>query len=79
MASGVPTITSQGSALEEVAGDGALIIDPKDTNSIAAAMENVLASADLRRNLAERGLRRSAEFTVQRFAAKVLDVYRSLQ
>src|SRR5262249_50327216 len=78
MASGVPTITSQGSAVEEVAGDGALIIDPNDTNSMVAAMESVLSNADLRRDLVARGLRRSAEFTVQKFAQRVLDVYGSL-
>jgi glycosyltransferase involved in cell wall biosynthesis len=79
LATGLPTITSQGSALEELAGDGALIIDPSDTGSMTAAIEKVLASAELRRDLIARGLRRSAEFTVQKFAAKVLDVYRSLE
>jgi glycosyltransferase involved in cell wall biosynthesis len=78
MASGVPTITSQGSSLEEVAGDGAVIIDPNDTASIASALESVLSSAELRRDLVARGLRRSAEFTVQKFAAKVLGVYSSV-
>jgi glycosyltransferase involved in cell wall biosynthesis len=78
IASGVPVITSQGSALEEVAGDSALIIDPNDTSSMMAAMEKVLNNAELRRDLVARGLRRSAEFTVQKFAAKVLEVYNAV-
>jgi glycosyltransferase involved in cell wall biosynthesis len=78
MACGIPTITSRGSSLEELAGDGALIIDPNDTGSIATAMESVLSSAELRRDLVARGLRRSAEFTIQKFAQRVLDVYGSL-
>jgi glycosyltransferase involved in cell wall biosynthesis len=78
MACGIPTITSRGSSLEEVAGDGALIIDPNDSAAITTAIERVLDDAQLRGDLVARGLRRSAEFTVQKFAAKVLDVYRSL-
>src|SRR4029077_3921279 len=39
MASGVPTITSFGSSPQEVAGDGALLIDPADTNSFVAVLE----------------------------------------
>jgi glycosyltransferase involved in cell wall biosynthesis len=78
LASGVPTITSQGSALEEVAGDGALIVDPRDTEAMTTAMQRVLSDGQLRNDLVARGLRRSAEFTVQKFAAKVLDVFRSL-
>jgi len=78
MASGVPTITSRGSSLEEVAGDAAVLIDPRDTNSIADAMERVLKDAELQRSLSERGLRRSAQFNTGSLAAKVLDVYRSL-
>jgi glycosyltransferase involved in cell wall biosynthesis len=77
-ASGVPTITSRGSALEEVAGDAALIVDPNDTEAMTRAMQRVLSDAQLRDDLVARGLRRSAEFTVQKFTAKVLDVYRSL-
>src|SRR6476660_3660498 len=78
MASGVPTITSFGSSLEEVAGDGALLVDPSDTASIANAMSRLLGDADLRRELAARGLQRSARFKSGNLAQKTLDVYRSL-
>lgn len=78
MASGVPTITSRGSCLEEVAGDGALLVDPLSVESIAAAMAQILEDDGLRRDLIDRGLRRSAEFSTQKFAGKILDVYRSL-
>jgi glycosyltransferase involved in cell wall biosynthesis len=78
MASGVPTITSFGSSLEEVAGDGALLVDPNDTASIADAMSRILGDAGLRRELAARGLQRSARFQSGNLAQKTLDVYRSL-
>ena len=77
MASGVPTITSRGSCLAEVAGNGALLVDPMSVDSIAKAMTGVLENAGLRRELVERGLQRSACFSTARFAAKILDVYKS--
>ena len=78
MASGLPSITSFGSSLEEVAGDAALLVDPASTDGLADAIVRILSDADLRRTLAERGLRRAAQFTVQNFAGRVLEVYRSL-
>lgn len=78
MASGVPTITSFGSSLEEVAGNGALLIDPNDTGSITDALGKVLGDQGLRQDLAIRGLERSKEFTAGNLAEKALAVYRSL-
>ncbi|MGC2694339.1 MAG: glycosyltransferase family 1 protein [Candidatus Angelobacter sp.] len=78
MASGVPTITSFGSSLEEVAGDGALLIDPYDTNSIAAALEKVLGDQTLRQQLISRGLQRASQFGPDDLANKTLAAYRSV-
>lgn len=78
MASGVPTITSRGSSLEEVAGDGALLIDPRDTGSITDALGRILGDPGLQRDLAMRGLKKSKDFTVGNLAEKALAVYRSL-
>jgi glycosyltransferase involved in cell wall biosynthesis len=78
MASGIPTITSLGSSLQEVAGDGALLIDPGDTDSITDALGKVLGDPGLRQDLAVRGLNRSKEFTAGNLAEKALAVYRSL-
>jgi glycosyltransferase involved in cell wall biosynthesis len=78
MASGVATITSFGSSLEEVAGDGALLVDPLDVGSIADALSKVLGNAEFRRDLAGRGLKRSAQFKAGDLGAKALEVYKSL-
>ena len=78
MASGVPTITSRGSSLEEVAGDGALLIDPADTDSIAAALEKVLSDRELRDRLVAAGIRRAAEFRRDDLASKTLGVYKRI-
>ncbi|HEY2496803.1 MAG TPA: glycosyltransferase family 1 protein [Candidatus Angelobacter sp.] len=78
MASGVATITSFGSSLEEVAGNGALLVDPLDVGSIADALGKVLGDPGFRRELAGRGLRRSAQFKAGDMGAKALAVYQSL-
>jgi glycosyltransferase involved in cell wall biosynthesis len=78
MASGVPTITSRGSCLEEIAGSGALLVDPMSVTSIADAITCLLENSEFRSTVIERGLRRSACFSTAAFAAKILDVYQSL-
>lgn len=78
MASGVPTITSFGSSLQEVAGDGCLLIDPFDTNSIAQGLERVLSDQDVRRALIDHGLRRAGQFRSDDLVKKTLAVYQAL-
>lgn len=78
MASGVATITSHGSSLEEVAGSGALLIDPCDTGSISAALEKVLSDREFRERLAAAGIERASQFGQDDLIKKTLAVYRSL-
>jgi len=78
MASGVPTITSFGSSLEEVAGDAALLVDPADTNSIAAAIEKVFSDRALRERLAAAGVARANLFKEDDLIKKTLAVYGSV-
>jgi glycosyltransferase involved in cell wall biosynthesis len=75
MASGLPTITSRGSSLQEVAGDGALSVDPLSVDCIAQAMLQVLSDESLRCELVARGLRRSQDFTLRRFTEEVMKAY----
>jgi glycosyltransferase involved in cell wall biosynthesis len=76
MACGVPVITSRGSSLEEIAGDGALLIDPNSVESISSAIVRLLGDSALRDDLATRGLRRSAQFRRQELPEKALHSYR---
>lgn len=76
MACGAPVLTSASSALPEVAGDAALLVDPADTGAIAAAMARLAADAGLRRALRGRGFARAAHFTWERCARATLAVLR---
>ena len=78
MACGVPVLTSSIGAMQEVAADAAQLADPRDTNSIAAALEAVLGDENRSAELRERGARRAAQFTVENLAAQTLAAYREI-
>lgn len=75
MACGTPVVTSRGSSLDEVGGDAVVAVDPLNTGAIAAALREVLASAELRTDLRGRGLARSAQFTWRKTAETTRDVF----
>ena len=78
MASGVPVLSSARSALPEVCGDAALLVDPTDYDAIAGGLTRLAADGALREELRVRGLLRAQEFTWARAAAKTWEVYREL-
>lgn len=63
MASGCPVITSNVSACPEVAGNAALIVDPRNTGSIAEALQVLLSQTESRDQLITDGVARAAKFT----------------
>ena len=74
---GAPVITADASSTAEVAGDAALLVDPYDTRSIRDAFRALGAedTADLRREMSEKGRRRAAAFSQDRIAARLEDCY----
>lgn len=62
MAAGVAAVTSNLSSLPEVAGDAALLVDPRSPAEIAAALERLLTSPERRAELARRGRERAREY-----------------
>ncbi|MDP3766381.1 MAG: glycosyltransferase family 1 protein, partial [Dehalococcoidia bacterium] len=75
MACGTPVVASNVSATAEVAGDAALLIDPRDVDALAAAMGRVLSDEALRADLRTRGLERAAQFSWERAARETLFLY----
>jgi alpha-1,3-rhamnosyl/mannosyltransferase len=76
MAAGAPVITSNTSAMPEVAGDAALLVDPMSVDAIAAAMQRLLEDRELAAALSARGKERARGFTWARTAQETLKVYR---
>ncbi len=75
MARGVPVACADASSLPEVAGDAALLFDPRREEQIAGAIERLLADRALAEELRARGLRRAQMFTWQRTARLTLGSY----
>jgi glycosyltransferase involved in cell wall biosynthesis len=78
MARNVPVLTSSRSALPEVTSDAALLVDPEDTERLAANLKELSENEELRKELASRGRRRAASFTWQAAVSKTWSVYSEL-
>jgi glycosyltransferase involved in cell wall biosynthesis len=76
MAAGLPVVCSRGSALEEVAGDAATLVNPLDTRSIADGIEKIVSDPALAQKQRERGLERSRMFDWDIAARQTLEFYR---
>ena len=75
MACGTPVVTSGGTAMEEIAGGAAVLVDPLDPTSIA----NGIAGAKARRDeLVSLGLARARGFTWERAADAVEALWKEL-
>jgi glycosyltransferase involved in cell wall biosynthesis len=77
MACGTPTITSNSSCLPEIAGDGALLVDPQQDQAILGAMQRLLNDPMLYSVMSERAVRRAEQFSWQRTARETAEVYHS--
>ncbi len=78
MACGAPVITSNTSALPEVAQDAALLIDPYDIDALAGALTRLTEDASLRAELQQKGYERAKQYTWAMSARKMLAVYQKL-
>jgi glycosyltransferase involved in cell wall biosynthesis len=68
MASGVPVLTSKTSSIPEVVGDAGVLVDPADIDSIRDGLERLMADEQLRKEFAERGLKRAQTMSWDRTA-----------
>ena len=59
----VPVITSEKSAMEEVANDAALYVNPLDVQEVCSAMTKIVSQKDLAQMLVERGKKRAGHFS----------------
>jgi glycosyltransferase involved in cell wall biosynthesis len=76
MARGVSVACSNASSLPEVAGEAALLFDPRDEAAIAASIERLLGDQSEADRLRAAGLERVREFTWERTARLTLESYR---
>jgi glycosyltransferase involved in cell wall biosynthesis len=75
MACGTPVLTSSTSALQEIAGGYAYLVDPMDVDAIARGIRDLATDPARRAEFADLGRRRAADFSWDRAAAETLRVY----
>lgn len=75
MTHAIPVVTSQDSAMAEVVGDSGVLVDPRDTGSIAAGLIEALNRAT---ELGARAADRARAYTWERTAELTADVYREV-
>jgi len=78
LACGCPAITSRGSAVEEIGGDGVLAVDPALVADIADACRSLLTDRPARDRLAERGLAHSATYTWEETARRSMRAWEKM-
>jgi glycosyltransferase involved in cell wall biosynthesis len=78
MACGAPVVTSNSTALAEVAGDAAVLADPQDARALGEAMIRALEDEPLRVSLKIKGFARAKQFSWNNAAVKTVALYREL-
>ena len=74
-ACGCPVITSNISSMPEVAGKGAILVDPYNIEEIAKAMEKIIKDKKLREELIKEGYKNIKRFSWEKCARETLKVY----
>lgn len=75
MACGVPVVTSTTSSMPEIAGDAALLVNPKNWVEIRDAIIRILDDRKFRDELVEKGLARAKNFSWKKMAERYLALY----
>jgi glycosyltransferase involved in cell wall biosynthesis len=76
LACGTPAVVASGSSLEEIAGQGALVVPPDDENALAKAMIQIAHDDLLRQEMAQAGLSQASAFSWLRTTQETLSAYR---
>lgn len=74
MACGTPVICGRADSLPEVVGDAAIIVDVRDPNAIASAIQKILSDPGYARERREAGLAQAARFDWSFAANRMADV-----
>ncbi len=75
---GRPVITSSLSSMPEVAGAGAVLVDPLSTDSIRVAFKRIVEDAGLREELVEAGARNAKRFETATICDQYSQIYERL-
>ncbi|HVF99096.1 MAG TPA: glycosyltransferase, partial [Chloroflexia bacterium] len=75
MRSGVPVVSSNAGSLAEVAGDAAILVEPRDVDAWAAGLERVLLDETKAEWMVAAGLSQAGRFSWERAARETWGLY----
>jgi glycosyltransferase involved in cell wall biosynthesis len=75
MACGTPVLTSRDSAMAEICGEAACLIDPHQEEAIADGLACLLAEPERREHLRQLGLARAQQYSWERTAQETAVIY----
>lgn len=78
MACGCPVITSKEGSLPEVAKDSAFYVDAYDMDSIANGIKKVFNNESIQKDLSEKGIKHSGQFSWKKTASETLSTYKKV-
>ena len=78
MACGTPVVTSNVSALPDVAGNAAVLVDPSSVGSIASGIERIIGDDAYRARLVRAGYERVRDFNAASAAEAIVDLYKKI-
>jgi alpha-1,3-rhamnosyl/mannosyltransferase len=76
MGAGLPVVTSNVGAMQELGEDAARLVNPLDVDEVAKAVEQVLVDDPLRRRMVEAGRKRAERLTWERTVDETVEAYR---
>jgi len=78
MKMGLPVITSNTTAMPEVAGDAAYLADPTNIEEMTSVMSELLQNRQRRKEMIEKGLERARAYTWQNASESYLKLYQEI-
>lgn len=78
-AMGCPVITSNVASMPEVAGEGALLVDPFSVESIRGGIQKVIKDEELRSNLIKKGIENTKRFESEAIAEQYNSLYKQIE
>lgn len=74
MSAGTPVVASLSSAVGEILGNSALLVDPYNINELTSAMEQILTDEELKNKLIENGKKLAQKYSWERCGEEVLRI-----
>jgi glycosyltransferase involved in cell wall biosynthesis len=75
MQHGLPLVSSNATCLPEIYGDAAYYFDPKNVESMARAIDDVLTSEKIRRDLSKKGYQQIKKYSWKKMAEQTHAIY----